>query len=237
MLSPAQVMRFENDGYLVIEQAVSADLIAQVREHVEDLRGGKITRGYFKQPDVTWFNAHLDEPLLMKLVCAAPVRQALEQLLGAPPVICQSMFFFIGSCARPHQDEFFMVPRPAPLIGSWIALQDVTASDGPLGAIAGSHRGPVVLAKDVEGQWWKDAKIKDRFLDQVAAFTDRSRILPLTVKKGDAILFHGRVIHCGMEPSSPDRPRWSFVSHHCRADAALDDSNNGAAVTIRAMPE
>ena len=123
-----------------------------------------------------------------------------------------------------------MAPKPAPLIGSWIAVQDVSVDDGPLGAIAGTHRGPVVLAKDVAGQWWTDRKVYDSFYDKVGEFTDHAKIVPLTAKAGDVIFFHGRVIHCGMEPSTPDRPRWSFVSHHYRSDAVMDDSNNGLPV-------
>lgn len=237
MLSPVQAKQFEDDGYLVIEQAVSAGKIEQVRAHVNALRAGRITRPYYANPLGPMFNAHLQEPLLMSLVCTPSIHRALGQLLGAAPGICQSMFFFSGSRTRPHQDEFYMVPRPAPLIGCWIAVQDVTEQDGPLGAIAGSQRGPIVLAKDIQGQWWKDKKVWDSFFDKVALYTDHSRIRALTVKSGDVIFFHGRVIHCGMEPATPDRPRWSFVSHHCRADAVMDDSNNSSPATIHPMIE
>jgi phytanoyl-CoA hydroxylase len=237
MLSSEQVERFARDGYLVLERAVDPALVTQVREHVRALRAGDATASYYKaeQPQGPLFNSHLFEPMMMRLVCQAPIVGALSQLLGAPPMICQSMFFLSGSRTRPHQDEFFMAPKPPPLIGSWIALQDVTPDDGPLGAVAGSHLGPVVLSKDIEGQWWKDTKAFNAFYDKCGTFTDASRIVPLTVRAGDVIFFHGRVIHCGIHPSTPDRPRWSMVSHHFRSDAVMDDSNNGIPVVCVKM--
>lgn len=237
MYLDALAKRFEEDGYAVLPGAVSADLCAQVRAYMADLRAGRRKAGFFKSnaPNGPLFMSHLEEPLMLRLVSQRAIVAALERLLGTTPTLCQSMFFSSGSRTPPHQDEFYMAPSRGPLIGSWIAVQNVTIEDGPLTAIPGSHRGPVVLAKDVTGQWWKDRAAHESFFTKVATFTEKSRGVPLLPRKGDVIFFHGRVIHWGAEPATPERPRLSFVSHHCRVDAKLDDSNNGIALSPIAM--
>src|SRR6187399_1918080 len=116
MTDQDQLQQFERLGYLVLPGAVPPDWCAQARTLIADLRGGIRTAAYFKPeaPDGPLFQSHLEDPLLRRVVCHPSIHTALARLFGAPPMICQSMFFLTGSRSRPHQDEFFMAPAPGP---------------------------------------------------------------------------------------------------------------------------
>lgn len=232
-----QRREFEEQGYVILDQAVPRSLCDQAVALMESVRRGEKAVVYHTPGAADYrpvFQAHEHERLMMELAACTPVCEALAGLLGDIPMICQSMFFFRGSQSEPHQDEFFMVPDPQPLIASWFALQDVTIEDGALAVIPGTHTGPLVTAGDVAGQWWKDPQVHADYHRQVAAITDRSKQVSLTLPAGDAVLFHGRLIHLGLKPAAPDGRRYSFACHHCRTDALLDISNNG--IEIRAIP-
>lgn len=239
MLTAAQLDAYRRDGFVVLPAAAPASLRAPMLDLMLDLRHGRRSATYYTPPTTPGeppvFNPHRHDRVAWNLATHPPLVAALTQVLGDKPMICQSMFFFASSLTRPHQDEFYMAPSPRPLVGMWIALQHVTPDDGPIAVIPGSQRGPFIAAAELDGQWWKDRAVWTAYFDKVARFADTSKLVSVTVQAGDVILFDGRVIHAGQPPRTPDRPRHSFVSHHHRADAILDDHNNGEPVVSQPM--
>jgi len=237
MLTDTHIRRFNDDGFLLLPGAVSETLRTQVVARMLDIRGGRCEVGYYK-PDgqnAPVFNSHLHDPLMWSLTTQTALVDALRGLLGGEPAVCQSMFFWGSSLTRPHQDEFYMVPKPGPLIGMWVAMQDVTMEDGPMCVIPGSHRGSIIRRRANDPDWWSDRAAWQAYFDRIAAVIDSSAMIAVTLRAGDVVFFHGGLVHSGAPPATPGRPRLSYVSHHHRADAVMDDSNNSVKVESRAM--
>jgi ectoine hydroxylase-related dioxygenase (phytanoyl-CoA dioxygenase family) len=229
-LTEEQVRSYNEEGFLLVEQLVPKELCLEAVEFMETLLRGERKIPTFPHDGNNTnqvFQSHLEEPVVMDLIRHAPIPTALEQLLGCPAKLCQSMFFFHAPPrGEPHQDEFFMAPEPLPLIATWTALQDVTVENGALNVVEGSHLGPIVLSKDVDGRWWEDEAVFDDYYAKVRDVADMSRRKTIPVKTGDVIFFHGRTIHWGNDGLTPDTRRHSIACHFLRSDAVLDQSNN-----------
>jgi len=111
---------------------------------------------------------------------------------------------FIGSEKPWHQDNaYFSIQDPNGTIGIWIALDDAKIENGCMHVLPGGHKkGPLkhVLTFDCEIE-------KDRF--------DPSEMLPVPVKAGGALFFHGNLPHWTPVNSSDSRRR--ALQFHYRA--------------------
>ena len=129
-----------------------------------------------------------------------------------------SLSFSKGSQQGLHQDTcvFHVWPRNA-LVGVWIAAEDIAADSGPLEFYPGSHREPLFPAFTNYPQTQRRtapaelAAEYDRYVREVAAKYPKRVYLP---KAGDALFWHGMLIHGGAAVENPDRTRKSMVIHY-----------------------
>jgi phytanoyl-CoA hydroxylase len=131
---------------------------------------------------------------------------ALAHDLGlAEPQLWQSMYIFkqpgIGGEVGWHQDATFFDSTPISVTTFWFALEDATLNNGCLWVEEGGHQGPLrqrfVRSGDVVTMEPLDA----------TPWPDRHNALPLEVKAGTLVVFHGLLPHY----SAPNR---SAVSRH-----------------------
>lgn len=135
-----------------------------------------------------------------------PALAELARQLGLEaPQLWQSMYIFkqpgIGGEVGWHQDATFFDTTPITVTTFWFALEDATRDNGCLWTEAGGHRGP----------------LRERFVKQGAGagmekldatpWPDGARAVPLEVKAGTLVVFHGLLPHY----SAPNR---SAVSRH-----------------------
>ena len=85
---------------------------------------------------------------------------------------------------RSHQDASLVDERSAVGIVAWVALTDMTAADGALLVLPGSHR---------YGAWARVSTTTDDFEHLRPAIERHSRVLP--VRAGQVILFDNALIH------------------------------------------
>ena len=113
-----------------------------------------------------------------------------------------------GSAVEWHQDWAFYPHTNDDLLEVGIALDDMTAENGALMVIPGSHTG----------------KTWDHHQDGlfVGAITDPAfrsdGAVPVTVKAGGITLHHVRMVH-GSKPNRSEKPRRMFFIGFCAADA------------------
>ena len=164
--------------------------------------------GEFYQSSKAAEAVYRDERL--KRICSA--------ILGEPAVPHFSLSFSKGSQQGLHQDTcvFHVWPRNA-LVGVWIAAEDITPDSGPLEYYAGSHREPLFPAFNNYPQTQRRtappelAKEYDQYVRDIAAKYPRSAYL---AKAGDALFWHGMLIHGGAAVVNPDSTRKSMVIHY-----------------------
>lgn len=135
------------------------------------------------------------------------VRRVTE-LIGSP-LGAQSMFYFKPPTARGqalHQDNLFLRAHPETCLAVWIAVDDCDETNGALKVVPGSHRYELVCPKEA---------------DTSTSFTNAGIELPegmtpvqTKMHGGDALFFHGSLVH-GSDPNrSTNRFRRSLIFHY-----------------------
>lgn len=154
----------------------------------------------------------------MELTKADRILRMCYLLLGADPVLINSISFKFGSQVGLHQDLCAYHVHPANhLIGIWLGCEDVNPAAGPLGVFPRSHKTPL---------WpgWNNypqtnlrtchLETRDRQTDYLADAVRNIERKPLPVKKGDAIFQHPLLIHGGDPIQDRTATRRSMVLHY-----------------------
>jgi phytanoyl-CoA hydroxylase len=152
-----------------------------------------------------------------------PALAALAQDIGlAEPQIWQSMYIFkqpgIGGEVGWHQDATFFDSTPVTVTTFWFALEDATLENGCLWVEVGGHRGPMrerfVRHGDVVSMEKLDA----------TPWPDSRSAVPLEVKAGTLVVFHGLLPHYSA-PNRSAHSRHAYTLHVTDGRSAYAPSN------------
>ena len=126
--------------------------------------------------------------------------------------------FMYSSGQALHQDTAVFHIHPANyLIGLWLACEDISPDSGPLVYCPGSHRDPLYERFDNYPQTnlrtCSDQDLED-YTSWVEREADRFETKSFLAKKGDALLWHGMLIHGGSDVKQPGLTRKSYVCHY-----------------------
>jgi len=233
-LSEEQKEAFERDGYLVIEEAVAPALLALLREDmaawVEESRDqsdnyGETING---KPRFDLDLGHgRDSPALRRVNAPIEVSDAyFEAATGAYQV--DAVAELIGpdlrfhhakiNAKQPgsvtavgfHQDFCFTPHSNDSLVTSLLAVDEMTAENGALEVVPGSHRGPL-------HSLWREGRFTGQVSETLAAEARRSAVT-VTAPAGAACLMHTRLLH-GSAANLSQSPRTLFISVYAAADA------------------
>jgi ectoine hydroxylase-related dioxygenase (phytanoyl-CoA dioxygenase family) len=114
-----------------------------------------------------------------------------------------------------HQDTTL----PQKIVGDnytsvWIAMEDVHPDAGPLELVAGSH----LWDLDFETMYPVNKSYTTKsatILLQAEMEKRNAEIVTFLPKRGDALVWHGRLIHRGSVPKNKDITRKSLIGHYC----------------------
>ena len=152
-----------------------------------------------------------------------PALAALALDVGlAEPQIWQSMYIFkqpgIGGEVGWHQDATFFDSTPVTVTTFWFALEDATLENGCLGVEVGGHRSPmrerfvrhgdVVTMEKLDATPWPDSR----------------SAVPLEVKAGTLVVFHGLLPHYSA-PNRSAHSRHAYTLHVTDGRSAYAPSN------------
>lgn len=224
-LTSAELEAFHRDGFVVLRGLFSPAEVEEIRDAFERLaleaqrlRAPGLHRGsqFVVEPGdpvrihrVVWCGAA--EPSLLRFGCAPRLLSLATQLLGSPDLeqlINQAHFKLPGDAVGfPwHQDsthrrygtpEWTDVDGRGSFVEIATALDPVTADNGPLQFVPGSHRlGHVPVGPDGE---------------LPPGTFDPSEAVAPELAPGDAVAFGPFVVH-GSEPNRGVRPRRMFLN-------------------------
>lgn len=156
----------------------------------------------------------------MALYLHRQIFDMVDLIFGEEGVAIQSLYFEYGSQQLLHRDPVVVpISEPGHLVAAWIALEDISPDCGPLVYVPGSHRlpyfelapgeykydarrmGPEVVEK---GMAWEEEQQKRHGLEA----------RHLTIRQGEALLWHGSLRHGGAEVKDERLTRKSFVVHY-----------------------
>ncbi len=222
---------FQENGYLVVEDALS-------REEVEELRREtlRICRGELGEvKGVSPVSGQSDEETLRRYLCIhmphklSPVmlkylsHPAIVDVLTrviSPNVKAMQSMLFIKAAGKPgqawHQDEDYIPTRDRSLCGAWVAMDDATVENGCLWIIPGSHKPGVLWPQE----WHGDERFDCAFESRGFHFSDEDAI-PVEVRAGAVVFFNGYTLHRSLPNTAPGGFRRCLVNHYMSAESFL----------------
>ncbi|MEQ8965004.1 MAG: phytanoyl-CoA dioxygenase family protein [Azospirillaceae bacterium] len=227
MLSPEEIDRYRRDGFLLVENALSGDEVAAMRAEIA--RIVERARGLEEGDDVFEFEdghspdaprvrrikkPHQVAPFFRDLLAIPRVIEPVTDLLG-PNVRLQSSKLNMksaeyGASVEWHQDWAFYPHTNDDILAIGIFVDDVDTENGPLMAVPGSHRGPVL--DHHHGGVFCGA------VDPGAEGVDLDRAVRLTGPAGSMSIHHVRTLH-GSDFNRSGRSRGLLLYELTAADA------------------
>ena len=220
-----------NKGWLVVENVFSAEtaeLVGELALAIAEREYATLEAGYLvdRSGDGPVSPRKLDnafprDSVFRDIVLHPKLRALARDLLGAEAFPVSDQIFFKpprhGSAKPYHQDNFYFRCEPADgVLTSWIALDDVDASNGCLRYIDGSHRGPRLPHEPVPGEESYNSA-------PPAELIDLSRESLATVGKGGIVFHHSNALHTSHRNESP-RWRRAYAINWVTADVTCQTS-------------
>ena len=233
-LNSAQIQQFQDQGYLLLEDAIDASQIASVQaqfaEWVEESKSHSAAYGSTQdgRPRFDVESDHTPEhpalrrvasptelsPTCLDIVKHSAASQAVAELIGPNVRFHHSKFNSkqpkASTVVKWHQDFPFTPHSNDDTVTVLIFVDDVTLENGPLLLAPGSHKGEL-------HSLWHDGVFTGAMSDEAAAEFEKVA-LPCTGKSGSACLMSGRVAHASRANHS-DAARTLFIYNLTAADA------------------
>lgn len=228
VISDAQVEAYRRDGFIVVEDLVSAEELSAIRQVVAELVAGAAavdthTAVYDLEPGHTAAEPkvrrikapHKVHPIFDRLVRSAPVMDVLTRLLGPDLRLHGAKLNMksakYGSPVEWHQDWAFYPHTNDDLLAIGVMLDDMDLENGPLLVSPGTHTGPVWNHHGDDGRFAGliDPSIIEREIDAA---------VPLTGRAGGMSFHHVRALH-GSALNTSNRSRNLLLYEVAAADA------------------
>ena len=237
-LSAKNQQFYKDYGYLIATDLLSPEEINELKQETARIfRGQRGTlEGLVKVDDheaddevlkkyVAIHFPHKISPVIRQYLSHPKVTDILTQVVS-PNVKCMQSMLFVKAPGKAgqawHQDEYFIPTRDRSLVGAWIAIDDATVDNGCLWIIPGSHQ-PGFIRPRV-------ANHSDEYADvdtiDVSEF-DSSEMVPVEVKSGSVVFFHGYVLHSSQRNKTADHFRTALVNHYMSAESMLPWDQDG----------
>ena len=151
-----------------------------------------------------------------------PFADKLEEVVGEPMGLHLNLTGWITTTRDWHQDSYLNPPHVGDYYAAlWIALEDIDPDSGPFQYVPGSHRWPQVTREKIwealdgyKGPDWptrSEQILTPVFEDELAR--RQPEIVTYVPKRGDALIWHGRLLHRGSKANVPGMPRRAIISH------------------------
>lgn len=221
LISPGQTEQFHRDGWCVVEGLFRSEEIAAVEAFFEVYKtnGKAVYDGNFHfeeidptQSQVRAMHPHRYSVQVKQWALHPRVMEVLAILLGKPPLLAQTMYYFKPPGAKGqgmHQDNFYLLAAPATCIAAWTAIDASTAENGCLYLVPGSHRHDIHCPKEVPGKTWNNYGDS-----HINPFPRESKPIRVEVPRGSTMFFGGQLIHGSGPNLSKTQSRRTFIGHY-----------------------
>jgi ectoine hydroxylase-related dioxygenase (phytanoyl-CoA dioxygenase family) len=153
--------------------------------------------------------------LSLELMLDSRILDVVTVLIG-PALGAQSMFYFKPPGARGqalHQDNMSLRADPDTCLAAWIAVDDVDADNGGLAVVPGSHQVDLLCPEP--------ADLTQSFTGAEVPVPDGLSKVQTKMRAGDALFFHGSVVHGSRPNTTADRFRRALIFHYIPEDSTV----------------
>jgi non-haem Fe2+, alpha-ketoglutarate-dependent halogenase len=200
LLSPEQIERYHQDGYISPIRVMSENEAARVRERLQEFesRTGGPLRGDLRH------KAHLLCPWLADLVRNGNILDAVEDLYGGD-LLCWTTNFFIKEARNPafvswHQDSTYWGLSEPDVVTAWVALTPSNEANGAMQVVPGTHTMDQIPHRDT----FDKHNLLTRG-QEIEVDVDAGNAVTLTLAPGEMSLHHVRLVHGSPPNPSGDR--------------------------------
>jgi len=207
---------YDREGYAVVRSAIDADLLAEVRQHVEHLFARYPTvppehlHHLLMRNDPFWIRLASDPRLLRLADEFAPFIDG-DVALFASHYFCKMPH--AGKAVLWHQDGSYWPLRPMNVLTLYLAVDDADEENGCLQIVPGSHRWDLAEltnssrdGSDVLGS----ATHTDQGVLEALAARGLDAPTSLRLRAGDVEVHHPNLVHKS-EPNRSDRRRCALT--------------------------
>ncbi len=239
-----EYVTYQTGGFLIVRKLFAEDEVEELLQHALDLLYGRKELPGLEPPPpdageeqlmdrfTRIHMLHRVDPVSERYLLHPRALDVLEALIG-PDVLALQTMLFLNPPGRGgqgwHQDSHYILTFPDTLIGVWVALDRADEENGCLWVSPGSHREPVrahpehpVTVHSYEAfadlDYAEHASVQDDSVNSLTSVAGRyPRPIPVVLEPGDAVFFHGHLLHRSHPNRSAERWRRAFVSHYCNA--------------------
>jgi ectoine hydroxylase-related dioxygenase (phytanoyl-CoA dioxygenase family) len=214
---------YDANGYVVIEKAIQDNLL----DKYEDLWMTNVSQKRDQRGNLEgWGDKHdvyLDHPEIMDILCHDSIAQTFIDLNKAV-ALHSNVTYFNSTEQGWHQDAAFVTLEASDNYqGAWVALEDVSIDAGPFEVIPGSHKWELDLSEIYINEPHKAGRTRDGVSThdyfQKEIEKRNASVFTFEAKRGDAIIWHGHLVHRGSMPNNRDLTRKSIIGHYCNTFA------------------
>jgi ectoine hydroxylase-related dioxygenase (phytanoyl-CoA dioxygenase family) len=218
--------KFHEDGYVIIDTELSDEEISLINNDVESavLRDSVNLQAefytYSNSPRVfeEWRNSEN-----IKNVCLnKKIIETLEFLYNKKTFPFSTINFIKGSNQPLHSDAIHF--HTIPLLwmsGVWVALEDTTTENGTLNIVPKSHKWEMIDYQTLQlphpDEIENGEEVNYRIYEEVIRNLVKSKnaeILPVELKKGQALIWAANLLHGGMEIKNLELTRKTQAIHY-----------------------
>jgi hypothetical protein len=233
LITQGHVDAFNRDGFVAVENLLTAAETDAARARFEPLFSGKFETGLYPdewnwrmgrdQEDLTRqiCNGWKSDLTIASIVLRGDIGETCARLRGWPGArIGQDNVIWKPPGAKPlgfHQDDSYNEwIVPGEMCTCWITLDDTKAYQGTIEYVRGSHKWPI--APPIKQFHAPDDPLHDLRGAAEAAGVKDYEIVPIEIPAGSCVIHHGRTWH-GSRDNKGENPRRSVIAH-CISSAA-----------------
>ncbi|MGB0846719.1 MAG: phytanoyl-CoA dioxygenase family protein [Thiolinea sp.] len=211
-LTPQQLEKYQQDGYLIIDTEPDHTLLNNITHDLTEVWGNKEITSIPVAQDNRIQGGWKISDNVYQLAVHKPVLNALEQLYQSKPLPFQTLNFRRGTQQMVHSDSLHFNSEPFGMMcGVWFALEDIGMDQGPLVFYPGSQQWPEMNFPDMKLKIGDFQSYRHYIKDLVA----EKQLEPAygVMKKGQALIWQANLLHGGLEQHDKSLSRHSQVTH------------------------
>ncbi len=216
MITEQDIQFYQDNGYLVIEGLFDKSEVKQALDAIEELTTGEDSQSNYeiepadKQTIRRIWSPTKKHSTFWDMTKCDKLLDPIQALIGENILFHYSKLNMkgpkVGSVIEWHQDFSYYPHTNSDLLTALIMLDDVTADNGPLRVVPGSHKLGLV-------NHYVDGYFRGRVSD-----VQENNAKELIVPAGSVIFLHCMTLHAS-EKNMSDQPRRAFLPAYRAADS------------------